>query len=120
MPAEQREPDPDRNPAPRAMPRDYPEQRVDRQRQRGRGQAAGSTSAQFCVCSPAKIMSPRLGWPTVVDSVAAPIVHTAAVRMPAISTGAPVAPRPVAASAMRHADAVGRLDHRRIDARSVR
>ena len=47
-----------------------------------------STSAQFCVCSPAKIRSPRLGWPTVVDSVAAPIVHTAAVRMPAISTGA--------------------------------
>jgi hypothetical protein len=46
------------------------------------------TSAQFCVWSPAKIMSPRLGWPTVVDSVAAPIVQTAAVRMPAITTGA--------------------------------
>jgi len=30
-------------------------------------------------------MSPRLGWPTVVESVAAPIVQTAAVRMPAIS-----------------------------------
>ncbi|MCY1172836.1 hypothetical protein D9M73_129800 [compost metagenome] len=47
-----------------------------------------STSAQFCVCNPAKIKSPRLGWPTVVDKVAAPIVHTAAVRTPAISTGA--------------------------------
>ena len=46
-----------------------------------------NTSAQFCVCRPAKIMSPRLGWPTVVESVAAPIVHTAAVRMPATSTG---------------------------------
>ena len=46
-----------------------------------------STSAQFCVCSPAKIRSPRLGCPTVVDSVAAPIVHTAAVRMPATTTG---------------------------------
>jgi hypothetical protein len=33
-------------------------------------------------------MSPRLGWPTVVDKVAAPIVHTAAVRIPAINTGA--------------------------------
>ena len=44
-----------------------------------------STSAQFCVCRPAKIGSPRLGWPTVVDSVAAPIVQTAAVRMPAIT-----------------------------------
>ena len=32
---------------------------------------------------------PRLGWPTVVASVAAPIVQTAAVRMPARITGAP-------------------------------
>jgi hypothetical protein len=46
------------------------------------------TSAQFCVWSPAKIGSPRLAWPTVVASVAAPIVHTAAVRIPAITNGA--------------------------------
>ena len=32
---------------------------------------------------------PRLDWPTVVASVAAPIVHTAAVRMPARMIGAP-------------------------------
>jgi hypothetical protein len=31
--------------------------------------------------------SPRLGAPTVVDRVAAPIVQTAAVRMPAITMG---------------------------------
>ena len=43
-----------------------------------------STSDQFCVCNPAKIGSPRLGWPMVVASVAAPMVHTAAVRIPAM------------------------------------
>jgi hypothetical protein len=30
---------------------------------------------------------PRLTWPTGVDNVAAPITHTAAVRIPAISNG---------------------------------
>ena len=44
-----------------------------------------STSDQFCVCNPAKIGSPRLGWPMVVESVAAPMVQTEAVRMPAIT-----------------------------------
>ena len=48
-----------------------------------------STRTQFSVCRPEKIRSPRLGWPTVVASVAAPIVQTAAVRMPARITGAP-------------------------------
>ena len=46
------------------------------------------TSDQLCVCSPAKIRSPRLAAPTVVDSVAAPIVQVAAVLRPAIATGA--------------------------------
>ena len=46
-----------------------------------------TTSDQFCVCSPEKMTSPSDGWPTVVDSVAAPIVHTAAVRTPAITVG---------------------------------
>ncbi len=100
---------------------DHAQQRVDRQRERGGGEAAGSTSAQFCVCRPAKIRSPRLGWPTVVERVAAPIVHTAAVRMPAISTGSDqrrldqpqFLPR-------RHAHAVRRLDHRGIDVRQGR
>ena len=31
---------------------------------------------------------PRLVWPTAVESVAAPMVHTAAVRTPAITIGA--------------------------------
>ena len=59
---------------------------------------------------------PRLGWPTVVASVAAPIVQTAAVRMPAMITGAPsgsstrrsrwrrVMPTPSAASQHRRVD----------------
>ena len=47
-----------------------------------------STSAQFWVCRPAKIGSPRLGWPMVVASVAAPMVHTDAVRIPAMMKGA--------------------------------
>ena len=56
--------------------------------------------------------SPRLGWPTVVASVAAPIVHTAAVRMPARITGAPSGSSTISKSlAPGHADAVGRLDH---------
>ena len=80
-------------------------------------QHPASTRAQFCVCRPAKIKSPRLGWPTVVDSVAAPIVHTAAVRRPATATGAASG-----ASTSRsflaggHTDGIRRLDHRRVDA----
>ena len=44
------------------------------------------------------------------------MVQTAAVRMPAMITGAPAAARPAAALARRHADAVGGLVDRRIDA----
>ena len=47
-----------------------------------------STSDQFCVCNPAKMRSPRLVCPTVVASVAMPMVQTAAVRMPAMIVGA--------------------------------
>ena len=47
-----------------------------------------STSTQFSVCRPEKMSSPRLVWPTGVASVAVPMVSTAAVRTPAIATGA--------------------------------
>ena len=40
-----------------------------------------STRIQFSVCRPEKIRSPRLGWPTVVASVAAPIVLLTSVAM---------------------------------------
>ena len=76
-----------------------------------------STRTQFSVCRPEKMRLPRLGWPTVVASVAAPIVQTAAVRMPARITGAP------SGSSTRrkrwrgrHAEPVGGLDHGGIDA----
>ena len=47
-----------------------------------------STCCQSCNCNPAKIRSPRLSCPTIVANVAAPMVHTAAVRTPPITTGA--------------------------------